>query len=73
MENRVRLLLTDNMQSANSAFAIGGVFCFADTFVVTESLYLRMNIFAEKSTPSQSGKTLAANIIDRTTLTDRPK
>ena len=28
----------------NSTFAIGGVSCFADSFVVTESSVLRMNI-----------------------------
>ncbi len=34
----------------NSTFAIGGVSCSADNFVVTESLVLRMNICAEKPT-----------------------
>jgi hypothetical protein len=33
---------------ANSTFAIGGVTCFDDTFVVKESAVLRMNICAEK-------------------------
>ncbi len=43
--------LTDRRAAANSTFAIGGVFplmrdrlCFADSFVVTESSVLRMNI-----------------------------
>jgi hypothetical protein len=34
--------------AANSTFAIGGVWCSADSFVVAENLYLRMNICAEK-------------------------
>ena len=34
--------------AANSTFAIGGVTCFYDTFVVKESAVLRMNICAEK-------------------------
>ena len=40
-------LRTDRRASANSTFAIGGVSCSADTFVVTESSVLRMNICAE--------------------------
>ncbi len=32
----------------NSTFAIGGVSCSAESFVVTESAVLRMNICAEK-------------------------
>ncbi len=32
----------------NSTFAIGGVSCSADSFVVTESSVLRMNICGEK-------------------------
>jgi hypothetical protein len=32
----------------NSTFAIGGVTCFYDTFVVKESSVLRINICAEK-------------------------
>jgi uncharacterized protein YydD (DUF2326 family) len=35
-------------QKTNSTFAIGGVSCSADSFVVTESSVLRMNICAEK-------------------------
>lgn len=34
--------------SANSTFAIGGVSCFADSFVVAESSVLRINICGEK-------------------------
>jgi hypothetical protein len=33
---------------ANSTFAIGGVSCSADSFVVTESSVLRINICAKK-------------------------
>ncbi len=41
-------LRIDRRASANSTFAIGGVTCFYDTFVVTASAVLRMNICAEK-------------------------
>lgn len=34
--------------AGNSTFAIGGVSCSADSFVVAESAVLRMNICAEK-------------------------
>ncbi len=35
-----------NWCAANSTFAIDGVSCFADSFVVTENFYLRMNVCA---------------------------
>jgi hypothetical protein len=38
----------ENKPSANSTFAIGGVTCFYDTFVVKESEVLRVNICGEK-------------------------
>jgi hypothetical protein len=38
---------TNNLPAANSTFAIGGVSCFYDTFVVKGSSFLRMNICAE--------------------------
>ena len=38
----------------NSTFAIGGVSCSADSFVVKESSVLRMNICAEKPAHSKS-------------------
>jgi hypothetical protein len=38
----------ENKPSANSIFAIGGVTCFYETFVVKESAVLRVNICAEK-------------------------
>ncbi len=41
----------------NSTFAIGGVSCSADTFVVIESLVLRINICL-KSPPTQSPQLL---------------
>jgi hypothetical protein len=40
----------------NSTFAIGGVSCSADSFVVAESLVLRMNICAEKPAHRKSAK-----------------
>jgi len=36
------------MPATNSTFAIGGVSCSADSFVVTESAVLRINICAKK-------------------------
>ncbi|TDB62805.1 hypothetical protein EZE20_17895 [Arundinibacter roseus] len=44
------------MAAANSRFAIGGVSCSADGFVVAESFVLRINICAEKSAHSKSAK-----------------
>jgi hypothetical protein len=40
----------------NSTFAIGGVTCFDDTFVVKGSAVLRMNICAEKPAHRKSAK-----------------
>lgn len=40
----------------NSTFAIGGASCFADSFVVTESSVLRMNICAKKPAHRKSAK-----------------
>ena len=37
----------ENKPSANSTFAIGGVTCFYDTFVVNQTLVLRINIYGE--------------------------
>lgn len=42
--------------AANSTFSIGGVSCFADSFVVNENLILHINIFAEKTTHRKSVK-----------------
>jgi hypothetical protein len=40
----------------NSTFAIGGISCFADSFVVKESAVPRMNIGAEKPAHRKSAK-----------------
>jgi hypothetical protein len=42
--------------SANSTFAIGRVSCSADSFVLTGSSVLRMNICAEKPAHRKSAK-----------------
>ena len=42
--------------TANSTFAIGGVSCSADSFVVAESSVLRINICAEKPAHRKSAK-----------------
>ena len=48
--------MTDKKRPHNSTFAIGGVSCSADTFVVAESSVLRMNICAEKPAHRKSAK-----------------
>ena len=40
----------------NSTFAIGGVSCSLDSFVVAESFVLRINICAEKPAHRKSAK-----------------
>jgi len=40
----------------NSTFAIGGVSCSVESFVVSESLYLRINICGEKPAQRKSAK-----------------
>jgi hypothetical protein len=47
-EIRTVSLRFNGTAAANSTFAIGGVSCSADSFVVKESAVLRMNICAEK-------------------------
>jgi hypothetical protein len=42
------------MLGTHSTFAIGGVSCSADSFVVAESLVLRINICGEKPTHRKS-------------------
>ena len=42
--------------TGNSTFAIGGVSCSADSFVVAESFVLRINISAEKPAHRKSAK-----------------
>ena len=49
-------MLTNRRAAANSTFAIGGVSCSADSFVVAESLVLRMNICGEKPAHRKSAK-----------------
>jgi len=47
-ELRADELRTNSRAADNSTFAIGGVSCSADSFVVTESSVLRINICAKK-------------------------
>jgi hypothetical protein len=42
--------------TANSTFAIGGVSCSADSFVVTESSVLRINLGGKKPAHRKSAK-----------------
>jgi hypothetical protein len=55
------LLLKLNKAATNSTFAIGGVLCSADSFVVTESSVLRINICL-KSLPIANLQTLAVMV-----------
>jgi len=52
--------MTDRKPAGNSTFAIGGVSCSADSFVVAESSVLRMNICAEKPTHRKSANRYGA-------------
>jgi hypothetical protein len=47
------------MPAYNSTFAIGGVSCSADSFVVAESSVLRINICAEKPAHRKSANRYA--------------
>ena len=47
-------------RTANSTFAIGGVSCSADGFVVAESSVLRINISAEKPAHRKSAERCAS-------------
>jgi len=49
----------------NSTFAIGGVKCFYDTFVVNGSAVLRMNICAENPAHRKSAKRYVQGYDDR--------
>lgn len=54
-------VLTDKEgRTHNSTFAIGGVLCSAESFAVTESSVLRINICADKSAHRKSAKRYAA-------------
>ena len=46
----------ENTAAANSTFAIGGVSCSADSFVVAESFVLRINICGKKPAHRKSAK-----------------
>jgi hypothetical protein len=46
----------DKLTMPNSTFAIGGVSCSADSFVVKENLYLRMSINAVEPAHRKSAK-----------------
>jgi len=48
--------MTKSKTGCNSTFAIGGVSCSADSFVVAESSVLQMNICAEKPAHRKSAK-----------------
>lgn len=48
--------LRTRITAYNSTFAIGGVSCSADSFVVIENVVLRMNICAEKPAHRKSAK-----------------
>ena len=49
--------MTDRRRAAyNSTFAIGGVSCSADSFVVAESSLLRINICAKNPAHRKSAK-----------------
>jgi hypothetical protein len=52
----MRTISTERTAAANSTFAIGGVSCSADNFVVAESSVLRINICAEKPAHRKSAK-----------------
>ena len=48
--------LKEKQRTANSTFAIGGVSCSADSFVVKGSLVLRINICGKKPAHRKSAK-----------------
>ncbi|GIV30343.1 MAG: hypothetical protein KatS3mg028_1409 [Bacteroidia bacterium] len=54
-----------NSPAGNSTFAIGGVLCSAESFVVAESSILRMNICAEKPAHRKSANRWAQYKNDR--------
>ena len=49
-------MIIENKPAANSTFAIGGVSCSADSFVVAESLVLRTGICGKKPAHRKSAK-----------------
>jgi len=48
--------MTDKKTTGNSTFAIGGVSCSADSFVIAESSVLRINICGELPAHRKSAK-----------------
>jgi hypothetical protein len=54
------VLRTNSLAAYNSTFAIGGVSCSADSFVLAESSVLRINICAEKPAHRKSAKRYAS-------------
>ena len=55
-EIQQKMMDRKEQRTANSTFAIGGVSCSGDSFVVTESSVLRMNICAKKPAHRKSAK-----------------
>jgi hypothetical protein len=53
------LTTDDRTPAGNSTFAIGGVSCSADSFVVAESSVFRINICAEKPAHRKSANRCA--------------
>jgi hypothetical protein len=51
-----KYLLDRRKTGYNSTFAIGGVLCSADSFVVAESFVIRTNFCTEKRAHRQSAK-----------------
>ena len=56
MQTNIKHDLRYEITAANSIFAIGGVSCSADSFVVAESSVLRISICAEKPAHRKSAK-----------------
>jgi len=52
----MKIITTDRTPAGNSTFAIGGVSCSADSFVVAESFVLRINICGKKPAHRKSAK-----------------
>jgi len=59
-KNLTETLSWDRSPAANSTFAIGGVSCSADSFVVVESFVPRINICGEKPAHRKSAKRCVA-------------
>ena len=61
------VIRTNRLAAYNSTFAIGGVSCSVKSFMVTKSLYLRINICGEKPAHRKSAKRYAQCYDDRAT------